>query len=81
MLSIGKLHRLARSLGCRAFRHSCTTASTVITFLGLQIREFVWAQVQFRVTEKVLAFDCRNQACLLKNLGSRYAFCPFWPPG
>jgi hypothetical protein len=49
MLSIGKRHRLALSLGGRAFRHSCTAASTVVTFLDLQVREFIWAHVQFGV--------------------------------
>ena len=27
------------------------------------------------------ARNCRKQACLLKNLGSRHAFWPFWLPG
>jgi len=54
-------------------------------FLGALLGFLLAAMFTMRQLRREKRFarlrNCLNQACLLKNLGSRHAFCPFWSPG
>src|SRR5439155_5632314 len=62
---------------CAHLTAGCSHCHTVRGFPGTNVTLIVDVKSPFHQQP---SREC-NRLCLLKNLGSRHAFCPFWSPG